>query len=204
MAYPDSINGPVLPLKIEGIGHDFIPKTLNRTDEVDEWIKTDEKTSFEFARRLIKEEGLLVGGSSGACIQGACEIAKKLPADKRVICIFTDSVRNYLTKFVSDDWLLENNFMNQEKYDEKHINNPNIKLFGDNLKIKELILPEVKTIKYNSTIKEVLEEFKIQKFEIVIQLIIICLFFFKSSLFFSGNFFYYFISYHFFINKITL
>lgn len=167
MAYPDSLNTPVKPLKIEGIGHDFIPKTLDRVEAVDEWIKSDEKTSFELARRLIKEEGLLVGGSSGACMQGAIELAKKLPADKRVVCILTDSIRNYLTKFVSDDWLLENNLMDQQSYDKIHINHKNVRLFGDNLTIKELILPEVKPVKYDSIIKQVLEEFKTQNAEIV-------------------------------------
>lgn len=171
MAYPDSLNTPVKPLKIEGIGHDFIPKTLDRVEAVDQWVKSDDKTSFELARRLIKEEGLLVGGSSGACIQGAIEIAKKLPADKRVVCVLTDSIRNYLSKFVCDDWLLENNFMDQQIYDEKYINHQNVKLFGDNLTIEELILPQVKPVKAESTVKEVLEEFKAQNIDIVLSLL---------------------------------
>lgn len=55
---------------MEGIGYDFIPRVIDRK-EADVWIKTNDKESFDIARRLIKEEGLLVGGSSGSAVWGA-------------------------------------------------------------------------------------------------------------------------------------
>jgi len=166
LAYPESLNSEVKPFKIEGIGYDFIPKTCYRSGIVDKWLKSDDKESFEYARKLIKEEGLLVGGSSGACLWGALQIAKILPADKRVVCIFADSLRNYITKFISDDWLLENKLIDQEKYDDKYIDNPIIKLFGESPKISDLELKNVSPIKQDTTIQECLEEFSNQNIEI--------------------------------------
>ena len=61
LAQPDSLNGPIGSYKVEGIGYDFIPKVLDRS-VVDHWIKSEDKPSFLMARRMIKEEGLLVGG----------------------------------------------------------------------------------------------------------------------------------------------
>ena len=65
------------------------------------------------ARRLIKEEGLFVGGSSGSAMVAAIEVCKGLPADKRVVVLLPDSVRNYMTKFLNNDYMLENGFYTQ-------------------------------------------------------------------------------------------
>ena len=62
------------------------------------------------ARRLIKEEGLLVGGSSGGAVWAALKVAKSLDENEKCLVILPDSLRNYLTKFVDDDWMDENNF----------------------------------------------------------------------------------------------
>ena len=62
------------------------------------------------ARRLIMEEGLLIGGSSGSVVWGAIEAAKDLTPDKNVLVILPDSIRNYLSKFVSDEWMTTNGF----------------------------------------------------------------------------------------------
>lgn len=99
----------------------------------------------------------------------ACQVAKNLPADKRVVCIFTDSLRNYITKFVSDDWLLENNLIEQKIYDNKYIDNPSINLYGESKTIKELDLKEVKPILFDISVAEVLEEFKKQDSDYVIK-----------------------------------
>lgn len=100
----------IFSYKVEGIGYDFVPKVLER-DAVDEWVKTDDKNSFQVARRLIRQEGLLVGGSSGACVWAALQVAKKATKGARILCILPDSIRNYLTKFVDDKWMKDNRFL---------------------------------------------------------------------------------------------
>jgi cystathionine beta-synthase len=94
------------PYLVEGIGYDFFPKTLDR-EIVDEWVKTEDKESFELALRLIREEGLLVGGSSGSVMIGAFEVAKRCTGKERVVVILADSIRNYMSKFLSPEWLHE-------------------------------------------------------------------------------------------------
>jgi cystathionine beta-synthase len=103
----------IFSYKVEGIGYDFIPKVLDR-DLVDEWVKTDDKNSFQVARRLIRQEGLLVGGSSGACVWAAMQVAKKAKKGARILCILPDSLRNYLTKFVDDKWMKDNRFLDND------------------------------------------------------------------------------------------
>ncbi len=93
----------------EGIGYDFIPDVLDRS-LVDEWIKTEDRPSFQMARRLIRQEGLLCGGSSGSAMWAALQVAKKMGPKKRIVVILADSVRNYMTKFMDDRWMKENGF----------------------------------------------------------------------------------------------
>lgn len=105
LAEPKEINDSnIKSYQVEGIGYDFIPKVLERKF-VDKWIKTDDKESFLTARRLIKEEGLLCGGSSGSAFSAALKIAKDLSKDKTVVVILPDSIKNYMSKFLSDDWM---------------------------------------------------------------------------------------------------
>ena len=102
--------GPILPYKVEGIGYDFIPDVLDR-DLVDEWVRSEDRESFLMARRLIRHEGLLVGGSSGAAAWAAVQIARRYGPDKRIVTMMCDSVRNYMTKFLDDRWMRENGFV---------------------------------------------------------------------------------------------
>ena len=102
--------------QVEGIGYDFVPEVLDQS-LVDAWIYSNDKVSFQMARRLIREEGLLVGGSSGAAVWGTLEAIKKYPQVKKVLVILPDSIRNYLTKFVSDDWMLEYGFLDGDGED---------------------------------------------------------------------------------------
>lgn len=95
--------------EVEGTGYDFIPAALDRS-LVDQWVKTTDTDSFYTARRLIREEGILCGGSSGANVWAGLEVAKGLPKDKRVVIILPDSIRNYMTKFVNDDWMKSKGF----------------------------------------------------------------------------------------------
>lgn len=96
------------PYLVEGIGYDFIPDVLN-PKKIDCWVKTEDHESFLMARRLIREEGLLAGGSCGAAMVGAIKAIKQSgwaeDPTKRVAVILPDSIRNYMSKFLSDDWM---------------------------------------------------------------------------------------------------
>jgi cystathionine beta-synthase len=104
--------GPISTYKVEGIGYDFIPDVLDRS-LVDEWVKTQDRESFLMARRLIRQEGLLCGGSSGSAVWAALKVAEKHGPGKRIVVILPDSVRNYMTKFMDDQWMRENGFTEQ-------------------------------------------------------------------------------------------
>lgn len=101
--------GPILPYKVEGIGYDFVPDVLDRSI-VDSWVKTADRESFQLARRLISEEGLLVGGSCGATTFAALKEARQLKRGQNCVVILSDGVRNYLSKFVDDKWMQVNRF----------------------------------------------------------------------------------------------
>ncbi|STX50093.1 cysteine synthase [Legionella busanensis] len=94
----------VKPYHVEGIGYDFFPDVLDNK-LIDEYIKINDTDSFITARRLIREEGLLIGGSSGAAMWGALQAAKTLSKGQKCLVMLPDSIRNYMSKFVSDTWM---------------------------------------------------------------------------------------------------
>ncbi|KAM0334467.1 hypothetical protein ACHAQA_001495 [Verticillium albo-atrum] len=98
--------------KVEGIGYDFIPDVLDR-EAIDKWYKTEDRESFQLARRLIAEEGLLVGGSSGSAMAAAVHAIRDLGLGKgdTVVVVLPDSIRSYLSKFADDDWLAANDLL---------------------------------------------------------------------------------------------
>jgi cystathionine beta-synthase len=102
--------GEIKSYKVEGIGYDFIPDVLDRR-LVDRWIKSNDRESFLTARALIRQEGMLVGGSSGSAVWAALQVCKELGAGKRVVVILADSIRNYLTKFVDDRWMRQQGYV---------------------------------------------------------------------------------------------
>jgi cystathionine beta-synthase len=101
LALPETLNKEHEnePYKVEGIGYDFIPEVLDQ-QLVDTWYKTDDRTSFRYARRLIAEEGILCGGSSGSAMDAAVRAIQdlKLGKDDVVVVILPDSIRSYLSK----------------------------------------------------------------------------------------------------------
>jgi cystathionine beta-synthase len=99
---------PAVPYLVEGIGEDKLPRSL-RFNDLDEFVETDDAESFAMARRLAREEGLFVGGSSGAAVAGALKWlgARPLPEGSTVVVILPDSGDRYLSKFYSDDWMRE-------------------------------------------------------------------------------------------------
>jgi len=101
--------GPICSYKVEGIGYDFIPDVFDRS-VVDTWVKTADRESFQLARRLIAEEGLLCGGSSGSVMYAALKEAKSLSKGQNCVVILPDGVRNYMTKFIDDKWMRDNRF----------------------------------------------------------------------------------------------
>ena len=100
----------VCTYQVEGIGYDFIPDVLDY-DNIDRWIYSNDRDSFHYARRLIREEGLLVGGSSGSAVWGLLEALKEMEGVRKALTILPDSIRNYLTKFVNDNWMKEHDFL---------------------------------------------------------------------------------------------
>ncbi len=95
------------PYKVEGIGEDLVPGTL-WFEYIDEVHTVTDRESFNMARRLAREEGLLVGGSSGSACSVAVKIARDLPDGAVVVVVFPDSGERYLSKLHSDEWMKEN------------------------------------------------------------------------------------------------
>jgi cystathionine beta-synthase len=99
-------SGEVHPYLTEGIGEDFWPATFDPS-LVDRYVRVSDRDAFRMARRITREEGILVGSSSGTAVVAALEIARELPEDAVVVVILPDTGRNYLSKVYSDTWLLQ-------------------------------------------------------------------------------------------------
>merc|ERR1719468_312815 len=123
LAKPDSVNDAssrtghkrLQAYQVEGIGYDFVPTVLDQ-DVVDYWVKTEDDESFAMGRNVIRHEGLLIGGSCGATMAGAYRFIREhnIGAGKRVGVLFADSSRNYMSKFMDDDWLSKEGFKAEE------------------------------------------------------------------------------------------
>ena len=102
--------GEIHSYKIEGIGEDFIPETVD-LDIIDEMVVVGDRDAFLMARRLAREEGILVGGSSGAAVAGALRIAQHLGEEELMVVLLPDTGRNYLSKIFNDEWMRDNGYM---------------------------------------------------------------------------------------------
>lgn len=97
------------PYLVEGIGSDFVPDIYHHAC-ADKIIQTQDKESFIMARRLIQEEGLLVGGSSGSAVCAMLQAAQHLHKNQKVLAILPDGIRNYLSKFADKAWMDRHQF----------------------------------------------------------------------------------------------
>jgi cystathionine beta-synthase len=102
------------PYLVEGIGEDFWPETFD-PKVVDRYVRVSDRDSFLTARAITRQEGILVGGSSGTALFAALTVARELPAEALVVVIFPDTGRNYLSKLYSDSWLLQYGFLERRE-----------------------------------------------------------------------------------------
>ncbi|XP_033866772.2 cystathionine beta-synthase-like protein isoform X2 [Acipenser ruthenus] len=143
--------------EVEGIGYDFIPTVLDRS-VVDQWYKSNDEESFSMSRRLIKDEGLLCGGSSGSAMAAAVKAAQELEEGQRCVVILPDSIRNYMSKFLSDKWMIQKGFLKEEDIMVK-------KPWWWNLKTQELNLSAPLTVLPSVTCQRTIEILKEKGFD---------------------------------------
>jgi cystathionine beta-synthase len=158
LAEPAELNSVKKVFQVEGVGKDYIPRALDRS-LIDKWYKSPDKESLEYNRRLIKREGLLVGGSSGSVMWAALEEAKDMQEGQRIVTLFPDSVRNYMTKYLSDDWMYMNGFMDEKQlldnYTPKLVEN---RAWGQEKTVGDLKLEKSPTVPHTVTIGQAINE----------------------------------------------
>jgi cystathionine beta-synthase len=96
--------------KVEGIGEDFVPSTLN-AQVVDEWIRISDAESFVTARKVARQEGILLGGSSGTSLAAALRYSQRCTAEDLIVVLCPDTGRNYLSKMYDDTWMVDNGYV---------------------------------------------------------------------------------------------
>jgi cystathionine beta-synthase len=102
--------GELRPYKVEGIGEDFWPGTFT-PDIIDRWVRVSDRDSFRVARRITREEGLLVGGSAGTAMFAALQVAQEMEENDLIVVLLPDSGRSYLSKVYNDQWMQDNGFL---------------------------------------------------------------------------------------------
>lgn len=141
---------PVLKTyKVEGIGQDWLPATLN-FDVIDDMVEATDKESFLMARRLTREEGIFVGGSAGTAMAGALKYAADKMNDKEVMVILLpDTGERYLSKLYNDDWMRENGFLTPDRITVRYV-----------LQSKAKNVPQLVAIDPATTVRKALDLFK--------------------------------------------
>ncbi len=131
---------------VEGIGMSYLPETVN-LKVIDEIQRVSDRESFLMARRITREEGLLVGGSSGTAAVVAVRVAKTLPADAILVVVFPDSGRGYMSKIFNDEWMIANGFIAEGKHRAT---------VGDVLRSKEPLPPMI-VIQEDDVVRDALD-----------------------------------------------
>jgi cystathionine beta-synthase len=171
LARPEKMNdeNPAGPLgqQTEGIGYDFIPRVLDH-NVIDEWLKGPDKESFIMARRLLREEGFMCGGSSGTAMDAAVRYCKmkNLGPEATVVVVLPDNIRNYMTKHLNADWMYERGYMTEEECMEtfapKHIEN---KDWGQDMTVADLDLHPAYFLRNSTTCKEAIDLMRAKGFD---------------------------------------
>ena len=139
--------------KVEGIGMSYLPQTVDMR-VIDKILRITDKESFLMARRITREEGLLVGGSSGTAVAAALRIARELPPEAIMVVVMPDSGRGYMSKIFNDEWMHANGFLEDDRRKDT---------VGDVLRTKEPLPPMI-TVTEAQTVKEALD--LLRRFEI--------------------------------------
>jgi cystathionine beta-synthase len=149
------------PYLVEGVGEDFWPSTYDR-DIADRIIAVSDADSFSFTRRLAREEGLLVGGSSGMAAFAAVQLARELDdPEALVVVLLPDSGRGYLTKVFNDEWLAQYGFLPAAEAQQT---------VGEVLRAKKGDIPALVHTHPNETVAEavaILQEYGVSQMPVV-------------------------------------
>jgi cystathionine beta-synthase len=140
----------VHPYLVEGIGKDTWPETMD-PEVVDEWIRVSDRASFLTARRLSRDEGLLVGGSGGTTVWAAVELARRLGPGKTILTMIPDSGRSYLSKIYDDNWMLEHGFV------ERQEPVPTVDQLLRSKTVEEMSVPELVTVSSHQKVGEAVD-----------------------------------------------
>ncbi len=139
--------GGIHPYKTEGIGEDFYPGTFDPA-LIDRWVRVSDRDSFLTARRLVREEAILAGGSAGTALFAALEVAKELDESALVVVLLPDSGRSYLSKIFNDEWMRQNGFLDRF---------PLLARVSDVMKDRETATPELIVISKSESIRSAID-----------------------------------------------
>jgi len=151
------------PFKVEGVGRDVVPPNCD-LNVIDDWVKFTDKQAFDTARKVMKMEGIMCGGSAGGVLWSALHYAKekKLGKDKTIVVFIPDTNRNYLTRFMNDEWMLGNKFMDEEEYRQLSMDSQFLpeKRQGDDITLKEIESSTLSTFTPETSIMDVWHKVK--------------------------------------------